>query len=70
MIDGLLLVLQLSKHDNLSAVMQGEGAESVISLQVHERNGEEVLAGIANVENPLDFDEVQREAFTLINQIN
>lgn len=66
---GLLLVSQQSKHDNLVAAMQGEGAETVVSIQVHENNGEEVLSGeLANVKNPLDFEEVQREAFALINQ--
>ena len=66
---GLLLVSQRYKHEDLVAAMQKERTESVVSIEVHEKNGEKVLSReLDNVKNPLDFDEVQREALALVKQ--
>lgn len=66
---GLLLVSQQSKHDNLVAARKEERIESMVSIEVHEKNGERVLSGELNdVKNLLDFDEVQSEALALIKE--
>lgn len=66
---GLLLVSQQYKHENLVAAMQEELPKSVVSIEVHEKNGEKVLSEeLDSVKNALDFDEVQSEALALIEQ--